>query len=144
MSLYWTGESITNFIIVKEECLSNQFRVDLSYIKDEADKSINELALKEEIKELAISMRLSKGIIHFQIINRDGKSFFLECMRRLPGDLYSRLVELSSGWKYHCSYLAPFTNELVIDEKSAYRKTNDFLRASVSGLTKDKIVNSIV
>jgi hypothetical protein len=56
-------------------------------------------------------LNLTDGLVHTQFIS-DGKSFWLiEVTRRCPGDLYSKLIEYSTGFPYAEYYSRPFINQ---------------------------------
>ena len=51
------------------------------------------------------------GLVHTQFI-KNGESFWLiEVTRRCPGDLYSQLIELSTGFNYAETYARPFVKQ---------------------------------
>lgn len=57
---------------------------------------------------LVTQLGLSDGLLHSQFIT-DGEQFWLiELTRRCPGDLYSRLISLSTGVPYCEHFVAPF------------------------------------
>jgi hypothetical protein len=47
-------------------------------------------------------------LIHTQFIKNDNSIWLIEMTRRCPGDLYSQLVELSTGFPYAKNYVRPF------------------------------------
>lgn len=65
-------------------------------------------SLSEEIKEivrqnvwhLVNNLELCDGLVHVQYILRESTVFFIEVTRRTPGDLYTRFVELATGFNY--------------------------------------------
>lgn len=59
------------------------------------------------VKELG----LVDGLLHTQFIANDETFWLIELTRRCPGDLYSRLIELSTGFDYSASFTHPFLGE---------------------------------
>jgi hypothetical protein len=93
--------------IVQEECVSDPFAVDTSRLSWEFPGPMRS-SLCSSVENLASHLGLADGLVHTQFIARDGKYWILEITRRCPGDLYSLLVELSTGYPYAASYAAPF------------------------------------
>ena len=49
--------------------------------------------------------------MHAQFILLEDNFFIIEITRRCPGDLYSQLIEMSTGYKYAENYTRPFIGE---------------------------------
>jgi biotin carboxylase len=100
------GKVLTDFI-VEEHCTANSFAVDTSRVL--SDFPTHELQiLRFAAEKMATMLRLKDGLLHTQFL-WDGKSVWLiEPTRRCPGDLYSRLIELSTGVNYAENYTRPF------------------------------------
>ena len=101
-------EIIIDFF-VEEHCVVNPYAVDTSKIAYEFDEKIKS-DIRDDITKMAKELKLVDGLIHTQFIY-DGKSFWIiEVNRRCPGDLYSKLIELSTGFPYAEFYARPFLN----------------------------------
>ena len=99
--------TIQHDFLVREDATTNPFVVDTSHVIPSADSELL-AALRNAIESLAGDLRLTDGLLHTQFI-ANGKSFWLiELTRRCPGDLYSQLIELSTGYPYARAYLLPF------------------------------------
>jgi len=53
------------------------------------------------------------GLIHTQFIKKGDSFWIVEVTRRCPGDLYSLLIEFSTGFRYAESYTKPFLGESI-------------------------------
>lgn len=93
--------------VVKEDCILTPFTVDTSRVDYNFPKTIRR-QLKEAIEHLARSLHLVDGLIHTQFILNGNKWWIIEIMRKCPGDLYSKLIEYSTGYDYTGAYIAPF------------------------------------
>src|SRR5690606_25653401 len=51
---------------------------------------------------------IKHGLIHVQFICSDAGYWLIEVTRRCPGDLYSLLIEMTTGYPYAESYVATF------------------------------------
>ena len=61
------------------------------------------------------SWRSSK-VFHIQFILKDTKIFLIEMMLRCPGDLYGRLVELSTNFDYFGNYIKAYIDSYRLSE----------------------------
>lgn len=102
----WDGEIVADFI-VQEECTTNPFTVDTSRVIDEFSEEVLK-PIRENILQLSSALALTNGLLHTQFIVSGNCYWIIEATRRCPGDLYSLLIEFSTGYPYAASYLAPF------------------------------------
>lgn len=93
--------------IVEEHCTANPFVVDTSRVTFDFPAGILQ-ALRDDIAALARELALGDGLVHTQFILRADQYWLIEITRRCPGDLYSRLIELSTGFPYVENYVRPF------------------------------------
>jgi biotin carboxylase len=106
-SAFMRGGKVFVDFVVQEDCVANPFAVDLSRVVwDFPEKVRNEL--REEVERLAARLSLADSLIHTQFIADADKHWIIEMTRRSPGDLYSLLIEYSTGYPYAASYTAPF------------------------------------
>lgn len=96
--------------IVEEHGTANPFVVDTSrVIYDFSESMLTEI--RNNIRLLASTLQLKNGLVHTQFICDGTQYWLIEITRRCPGDLYSQLIELSTGLKYAENYARPFVNE---------------------------------
>lgn len=100
------GKVVADFI-VQEDCTANTFAVDTSRVLFDFSASILE-SLRGDVRRLAASLHLLDGLVHTQFIARNDRYWIIEMTRRCPGDIYSLLIEFSTGYPYAASYAAPF------------------------------------
>jgi biotin carboxylase len=105
----WNGEVVADFI-VQEDCTTNTFTVDTSRMATSFPVEMLE-SLRGSVRRLASSLHLANGLVHTQFIARGNRYWIIEMTRRCPGDLYSLLIEFSTGYPYAASYVAPFVGE---------------------------------
>ncbi|MGD8777571.1 MAG: ATP-grasp domain-containing protein [Ignavibacteria bacterium] len=102
------GEVLIDFI-VEEHCIVNKFAVDTSRVIFDFDENILN-QIRKDITKLADKLSLPDGLIHTQFICDDNNFWLIEITRRCPGDLYSRLIQESTGFPYAEFYAKPFLN----------------------------------
>lgn len=102
----WDGTVLADFI-VQEDCTTNPFTVDTSRVAEIFPDSLLE-SLRESARRLVSGLHLANGLVHTQFIVKKDQYWIIEVTRRCPGDLYSLLVEFSTGYPYAASYAAPF------------------------------------
>lgn len=95
-------------IIVEEHCVANPFAVDTSRVCDGFPEQARQL-LHQAVEKTAQTLKLKDGLIHTQFILRPDYSIrLIEPTRRCPGDLYSKLIDLSTDIHYAENYTRPF------------------------------------
>lgn len=101
------GEIVADFF-VDEMCLLNPFQVNWSFIPSTLPSNLREEARKQ-VRATAKGLDLVDGLLHSQFIVNSGKLYFLEVMRRCPGDFYGDMIRESSGFDYYDAYIRGFT-----------------------------------
>lgn len=101
-----SGQVVQDFF-VKEDCSANPFVVDTSCLISTVSKILRS-GLRKSIEAIAYELSLCDGLIHTQFILDGEQPWLIEITRRCPGDLYSRLIELSGGSGYVSNYVSPF------------------------------------
>ncbi len=102
------GQILIDFI-VEEHCNVNQFVVDTSRVVYDFDPLILD-KIRQDILVLIQKLNLVDGVIHTQFICDANSFWIIEVTRRCAGDLYSKLIELSTGFPYAEYYAKPFIN----------------------------------
>jgi hypothetical protein len=95
----------------------NQFVVDTSRVILEPSVVVLE-TLRRSIETLAAALKLKDGLIHTQFIMSGERVWLIEITRRCPGDLYSQLIEMSTGFSYVGNYVRPFLGLPMLDSES--------------------------
>lgn len=93
--------------IVEEHGTANPFTVDTSRVVYDFSESMLE-SIRADIRLLAQKLDLQDGLLHTQFISNGEQYWLIEITRRCPGDLYSQLIELSTGLNYAENYARPF------------------------------------
>ena len=123
------GKIIEDFI-VKEFCSTNKYVVDISFVDNHFPKDVLAL-LREDIEKIAENLKLTDGLIHTQFIVDKHDFWLIEITRRCPGDLYSELIEFSTGFPYAEYYARPFLN-IKNPTYSELRTDKNILRHTIS------------
>jgi hypothetical protein len=124
---------IIDEFLVDEFCTLNSFQVNCSTYPSGLGSAARQL-IHDEIEKLASALALEDGLLHTQFLCNGDDIRIIECMRRCPGDLYGRQMELSSGYPYHFNVIAPYLGK---DFRSAdpHRKTLPVGRHTVGSVT---------
>lgn len=117
-SAFLSEGTIIQDFIVEEHGTANPFVVDTSRVIYDFPSDIMQ-SIRETIIYMANQLKLVDGLIHTQFIKRGDLFWLIEVTRRSPGDLYSQLIELSTGFSYSEAYTKPFLNQTVstVDNK---------------------------
>lgn len=94
--------------LVREDATANRFVVDTSKVLSSAEYASILSQLRASVNALAENLGLQNGLIHTQFIANSSGVWLIEMTRRCPGDLYSQLIELSTGCQYSRNYVMAF------------------------------------
>lgn len=112
-SAFISGGSVVEDFVVQENCTANPFAVDTSRIAlDFPNTALS--TLRAHVAAIAIDLELVDGLFHTQFIRQDEDLWIVETTRRCPGDLYSQLIELSTGADFTKQYVRPFLGEPLV------------------------------
>ncbi len=127
----------TDFIVI-ENCSSNKFTVDTSYVDYEFPENIKD-SIRKDIESMSSILDLKNGLIHTQLIKTKDSFKIVEVTRRCPGDLYSLLIEKSTGFEYTKNYVMPFLNEKNYNINSKTKDRTHILRHTISTIDECNI-----
>lgn len=122
------GEGIVADFIVEEHGSINPFTVDTSCVIPSFDPELLS-KVRAAVEHIARDLKLTAGLIHTQFISNGEAIWLIELTRRCPGDLYSLLIELSTGFAYAENYARPFIGELFRDGP---RRESAIMRHTIS------------
>lgn len=106
-SCFLRDRRIIDEFMVDEFCTLNRFQVNCSTYPSALESVVLDL-IHQEIEKLASKLMLTDGLLHTQFLWNGEDIAIVECMRRCPGDLYGRQIELSNGYPYHFNVIAPY------------------------------------
>jgi predicted ATP-grasp superfamily ATP-dependent carboligase len=106
-SAFLSNKKIIQDFFVEENCIANPFAVDTSRVARDLSASIIG-AVRVAVELIAATLNLVDGLLHTQFMSNEDSIWLIEPTRRCPGDLYSRLIELSTGFNYVENYTRPF------------------------------------
>lgn len=121
-SAFITDGNIVVDFIVEEHGTANPFVVDTSrVIYDFPFQMLSRI--RDSITLLAKKLSMVDGLVHTQFIMNGGSFWLIEVTRRCPGDLYSQLIELSTGFPYAETYTRPFVKKKVSFDKNTINQS---------------------
>lgn len=103
------GEVVCEFF-VDEYCTVYPWQVNSSCLSLSLSDTMRD-RVSECMQSVVSDLKLVDGLLHTQFIASDDSFWLIELTRRCPGDLYSRLIELSTGVNYSREFVAPFIGE---------------------------------
>jgi hypothetical protein len=91
------------------------------------------------VKELGID----GGLMHLQYIANEDQFWIIEPTRRCPGDLYSRLIQLSTGYPYAEAYVSSFLSRQipVQDQLAEHNIVRHTVTAKEAGVLESMTIN---
>ena len=126
--------------VVEEHSTANPFTVDTSrIIFDFPEELLSKI--RNSINLMARELKLVDGLIHTQFIRKNEDFWLIEITRRCPGDLYSMLIELSTGIPYAEIYSKQFLGEQQIQTLQQINKSY-LVRHTVS-LQEERVFRSL-
>ena len=112
-------KTIKNFF-VKEDSTANSFVVDTSRVIFNPPSEMQRQII-HAVEKLAQHLKLRDGLLHSQFIWDGNNIYLIDRKRAIAGDLYSRLIELSTGYPFVENYVRPFLGmpyEVAVSEES--------------------------
>jgi biotin carboxylase len=109
-SAFLENQRVAKSFHVAEFGVHNPFSVDVSYVQP--DNPL-EPYLVQNIEALARHIGLDSGVMHLQYLSKGDRYWLVEITRRCPGDLYSDLITMTTGFPYAEAFVAPFLGEQV-------------------------------
>lgn len=109
-SAFIKDKKIIADVFVDEYCTVYPYQVNCSSISGLLTTQLK-VSIRDSIEKLIDLLGLCDGLLHTQIIVDKDKFWLIETMRRCPGDLYNKLVELSTGFNYTKYFVSPFVGE---------------------------------
>ncbi len=106
---------ISSFFLDDEYYLPNTFRVSATSFPSVIN-FLDREKLIQDLQEMVISLKLVDGLLHVQFIETLTGPVIIEIMRRTPGDLYPKFVELATSVNYSRSILRPYMGEALSSE----------------------------
>lgn len=129
------NKNIVQDFFVEEHGSADPFAVDTSRVVWDFNPSMSE-QIQNHIHKLAKSLNLVDGLVHTQFILRENKFWIIEITRRCPGDLYSQLINLSTGYDYTTAYVNPFIG--LSPQKMIGVKKRNILRLTITPTANGK------
>lgn len=112
-SAFLRDRKVAYDFLVQENCTANPFVVDTSRVLEGATQNALLSTLRTCIETLAAHLNLTDGLLHTQFIGSAERVWLIELTRRCPGDLYSQLIELSTGFPYARCYAMSFLGQAM-------------------------------
>lgn len=129
-SAFVANNAIVADFIVEEHGTANPYVVDTSRVDYAFSLDMLE-AIRGVVIRLTERLALQDGLVHTQFLVEGDRFWFVEVTRRCPGDLYSQLIELSTGFPYAEAYARPFIGQAMIESPKALQR-NWITRHTVS------------
>lgn len=109
-SAFIRGGEITCEFFVDEYCTVYPWQVNSSCLSVNLTESMRD-QISECMAAIDSDLGLVDGLLHTQLIADERQFWLIEVTRRCPGDLYSKLIELSTGVDYCREFVAPFIGQ---------------------------------
>ena len=106
-SAFIKNKKIVVDFFVNEYCTVYPYQVNSSNISTSLNLKIQD-ELRGWTEKFAEDLDLCDGLIHTQFISNNDEFYLIEIARRCPGDLYSQLIQKSTGVNYTDLYSMPF------------------------------------
>jgi formate-dependent phosphoribosylglycinamide formyltransferase (GAR transformylase) len=129
-SAFIKDEKISTDFFVDEHCTVYPYEVNCSCLSWSLSKQIIN-QVRSIVNNMISLLKLKDGLLHTQFIQNGNNIWLIESMRRCPGDLYGKLIELSAEVNYHKIFISPFI-ELEMPDTNQVVKNKFFSRHTIS------------
>ncbi len=109
-SAFIKNKKIIVDFFVNEYCTVYPYQVNSSNIATQLSQKIQQ-GLKDWTEQFSQDLNLVDGLVHTQFISDNDTFSLIEIARRCPGDLYSELIQKSTGVNYAELYSLQFIGE---------------------------------
>lgn len=123
-SAFIRNGKISTDVIVQEDSIATPFTVDTSRVATNFCQRTLE-TIRKDINRMVSHLKLCDGLMHTQFIAGKDQYWIIEITRRCPGDIYSLLIQFSTGTPYAANYAAPFIGSS--DCKPAAHTHNEYI-----------------
>lgn len=120
-SAFIADGKVTCAFYVREGSSVNPYAVDTSYVVFDLPVSVK-VRIESSLELLAEHLKLSDGLIHVQFILDSTDPYIVEVTRRCPGDLYSLLIEHSTGFAYARKFVGAFLKDSISDDFFSHKR----------------------
>jgi biotin carboxylase len=124
----------------------NQYLVSGASAPGDVPQNVVKILIADSEK-IASILKLKTGIFHIQFIINNGEPVIIEICRRPPGDLYVKLVEISTGIDYPGYIVRAFTGDNCDDMTHADPKgfyTRHCVMCDRTGIIKDIFIDPAI
>ena len=111
-SAFIKNKKIIVDFFVNEYCTVYPYQVNSSNVATKLSQKVQN-GLREWTEQFAQDLDLVDGLVHTQFISDNNTFLLIEIARRCPGDLYSQLIQKSTGVNYAELYSIPFMGEVL-------------------------------
>lgn len=118
--------------IVREGSHYDHFSVDTSYVLENYNP-VHKEQLQNAVEAVCRRLNLCDGLLHVQFIDSGDRIALVEMTRRCPGDLYSKLIEYSTGHPYAARYASYFVGQKV---ESVNERRRFILRRTIKQISQ--------
>ncbi|MFN4327189.1 MAG: acetyl-CoA carboxylase biotin carboxylase subunit family protein [Azonexus sp.] len=108
-SCFISSQKILFDFVVEEHGTANPFVVDTSRVIWNFPSEVLQ-RIRSSIQLMAGVLGLVDGLVHTQFMFDGGSFWLIEVTRRCPGDLYSQLIEMATGFPYAEYYARKFVD----------------------------------
>ncbi len=135
-SAFIKDKKIVVDFFVNEYCTVYPYQVNSSNVATEFSQKVQD-GLRDWTEQFAQDLDLVDGLVHTQFISDNDTFSLIEIARRCPGDLYSQLIQKSTGINYAELYSIPFIGEELPD--NLVKKEENFISRHTVSVDKECI-----
>ncbi|PHQ58170.1 MAG: hypothetical protein COA30_00940 [Sulfurimonas sp.] len=110
-SIIIQNQKIIYDFIAKDETYLNPYLITTAYPYEISHKVHKKL--KNDIEKLSTLLKLVDGMFHLQVIIRDDTPYIIDVTRRIPGDFFPDLMELSDEVDYNIAVIQAYTTGII-------------------------------
>ncbi len=128
-SIFLKNQEIAYEFLGKDDTYLNPYLITTAYPTTIENCALQKL--RNDIKKIAQTLSLVDGMFHLQVIIKNKVPYIIDITRRIPGDFFPDLIELSDTISYSKAVVKSYIGKPISNEFESHEKQKNIVRHCV-------------
>ncbi len=142
-SIILNNQNIVYEFVASDKTYLNPYLITSAFPKELDERILSKI--NSEVTKIAKLLNLSNGMFHLQILIKNNIPYIIDVTRRIPGDFFPNLMELSDNIEYNKSVIQGYTTGKITANLKKAKKQNFIIRhcvmPSTNGIYQDIFID---